>query len=179
MDILEEMVDLGRMSPFGGNVQSLRYILSNDAETNGAIFNTLGWAKYLTDWDGPEIGERPSSYVIMLNETALFANAWCEAGIAAQSVLLGAAERGLGGCMFRNVKRDELTAVLGIEAKYEILMVLAVGKPTEKIVIEALDEGRDFKYWRDAQNTHYVPKRRLRDVVLKRFGRKDTDVKHI
>jgi len=165
MDILEALADLGRMSPFGGNVQSLRYMLSCDEKTNDAVFETLRWAKYFDNWS-PVIGERPTAHIVMLNKPELFPNAWTEAGIAAQSILLGAVEFGLGGCMFRNIDRKRLKQNLNISDEYEILMVLALGKPTEIIKIDVLEEGENYKYWRDEKLVHHVPKRKLEDVIL-------------
>jgi len=90
----------------------------------------------------------------------------CDHGIAAQSILLGAAEKGLGGCMIGTVQREELRNALDIPARYEILLVLALGKPREKVVIEAADNTGDIKYWRDSQGTHHVPKRPLDELCL-------------
>ena len=164
---LMDLVDLGRMSPCGGNVQSLRYMLSYDEKTNEAVFKTLGWAVHLKGAGTPCEGERPTAYVVMLNKTEQFPNAWTEAGIAAQSILLGAAELGLGGCMFRNIQRDQLKETLKISDEYEILMVLAIGKPIEVIQLEVLEEGGDFKYWRDEEKVHHLPKRKLEDLIIR------------
>jgi len=166
LDTLKELVDLGRMSPFGGNVQSLRYMLVCDDKTNTLVFETLGWAKHLEN-GAPVEGERPSAYIVMLNEIELFPNVLTEMGIAAQSILLGSVELGLGGCMFRNVNRTKLRERLNISEEYEILMVLAIGKPIETIQIDVLETGGDFKYWRDEKAVHHVPKRKLEDVILK------------
>ena len=164
--MLESLVDYGRMSPCGGNVQSLRYMLSADVKTNGKVFETLGWAKHLPDWSGPGEGERPTAYIIILNKKELWDDAWVDSGIAAQSILLGAAAIGLGGCMFRNVGRDKLRKNLNIPDKYDIYMVLAIGKPVEVISVDVLEEGGSYKYWRDENKVHHVPKRKLDDLIL-------------
>jgi len=163
---LEELVDLARLSASGGNVQSLKYILSCEKKKNDLIFPTLTWAAYLKDWAGPGEGERPSAYIIMLVDTEITKNYWCDPGIAAQSILLGAAEKGLGGCIFASVKRDELRLSLKIKERYEILYVLAIGKPKEKVVLETVGPEGDIKYWRDSQGVHHVPKRSLREIIL-------------
>jgi len=163
---LEKLVDLARLSASGGNTQSLKYILSCEKKKNDLIFPTLAWAAYLKDWPGPGEGEKPSAYIIMLFDTEITKNYWCDPGIAAQSILLGATEKGLGGCIFASVKRDELRLVLKIEEKYEILYVLAIGKPKEKVVLETVGPGGDIKYWRDSQGVHHVPKRSLREIIL-------------
>jgi nitroreductase len=153
---LEELVDLARLSASAANRQPLKYIISCDKNKNDLIFTTLAWAGYL----------KPSAYIVMLNDTEITKNYWCDPGIAAQSILLGATEKGLRGCIFASVKRDELRSVLKIEERYEILYVLAVGKPREKVVLETVGLEGDIKYWRDSQGVHHVPKRSLKEIIL-------------
>ncbi len=163
---LEELVDLARLSASAANRQPLKYILSYEKNKNDLIFPTLAWAGYLKDWLGPIEGEKPSAYIIMLYDTEINKNYWCDPGIAAQSILLGATEKGLGGCIFTSVKRGELRSALKIDERYEILYVLAVGKPKEKVVLEKVGPEGDIKYWRDSQGVHHVPKRSLREIIL-------------
>lgn len=163
---LLELVDCARLSASAGNRQPLKYLLSNTAELNNRIFPHLAWAGYLKDWDGPQAGERPSAYVILLNDTQVHPNADCDHGIAAQSIMLAATEKGLGGCIIASIKRDALRRDLGIPSHLEILLVLALGLPIEKVVIEEVQPGGDIRYWRDADAVHHVPKRRLEDIVL-------------
>jgi len=163
---LEELVDFARLSASAANRQPLKYILSCEKNKNNLIFPTLAWAGYLKDWRGPIEGERPSAYIVMLYDTEINKNYWCDPGIAAQSILLGATEKGLGGCIFGSVKRDELRSALKIDERYEILYVLAVGKPKEKVVLETVGTDGDIKYWRDSQGIHHVPKRPLKDIII-------------
>lgn len=166
VDTLRKLVELARLSSSGANLQSLKYVLSVGSERNTHIFTTLGWAGYLKDWPGPEEGERPSGYIVMLLDRSIAANCFWDHGIAAQSIMLGAAEQGLGGCMFGNINRDELRRVLALDEKYEILMVLALGKPKEEVRLVPLGPDGNIKYYRDATGVHYVPKRSLNDLVL-------------
>jgi len=163
---LEELVNLARLSASGANRQPLKYILSCEKNKNDLIFPALAWAGYLKDWPGPIEGERPSAYIIMLLDTEINKNYWCDPGIAAQSILLGVTEKGLGGCILASVRRDELKFALKIEERYDILYVLAIGKPKEKVVLETVGPEGDIKYWRDDQGVHHVPKRPLKDIIL-------------
>jgi len=166
LETLRELVDLGRLSASAMNIQPLKYVLSCEPKKNALIFPNLGWAAYLKDWKGPEEGERPSAYVIMLLDTEISRNAGCDHGIAAQSILLGAMEKGLGGCMIATVNRKELSKLLNIEPRYEIVLVIALGKPKETVVIEKIRPDGDVKYWRDSQGVHHVPKRALDDIII-------------
>ncbi len=164
-DTLMELINLARLSPSARNAQPLKYILSTDPEQNSVIFKHLSWAGYLTEWHGPEEGERPAAYIIMLNDTAISSNFFSDNGIAAQSILLGAVEKGLGGCIIGSVERLQLQRELEIPPQYKIVQVIALGVPKEEVVIEELD--KDFKYWRDMKEVHHVPKRSLEDIIVK------------
>jgi len=169
MDTLKAMVDLARLSASTANQQPLKYILSTAEETNRRIFSCLGWAGYLKDWRGPEEGEQPSAYIVILGDTGIAGRFDCDHGIAAQSILLGARDRGLSGCMIGSINRNKLRDELQIPAPHKILLVLAIGEPKEEIVIEAMGPDDSIKYWRDADGVHHVPKRSLKDIIIKTF----------
>ena len=166
LETLRELVDLARLSSSAGNLQPLKYILSSDPQKNALIFPHLAWAGYLKDWSGPCEGERPSAYIIILGDKEITQSFSCDHGIAAQSILLGATEKGLGGCIIGSIKREELRKALNILSRYEILLVLALGKPKEKVVIETVGSTRDIKYWRDSGGLHHVPKRALDELIV-------------
>ena len=163
---LEELVDLARLSPSGGNMQALKYVLSCDSTKNDRIFAQLAWAGYLKEWPGPVEGERPSAYIIILGDKTIVESFGCDHGIAAQSIMLGATEMGLHGCMIGSIKREELRASLNIPAHYEILLVIALGKAKETVVLENVDLSGNIRYWRDAEGVHHVPKRALSDIII-------------
>ena len=166
LDTLRELVDLARCSASAANRQPLKYILSCTPEKNALIFQNLAWAGYLKDWPGPSEGERPSAYIIVLGDTEISQSFGCDHGVAAQSILLGATDKGLGGCMIAAVRKDELRKALEIPSRYELLLVIALGKPKEKVVLETVGPDGDIKYWRDKDSVHHVPKRPLDDIIL-------------
>jgi nitroreductase len=165
-DTLRDLVDLARLSASGGNVQPLKYMLSCDPETNARIFPCTVWAGYLEDWPGPAEGERPTAYITILLDKTIMKSAGCNQGIAAQSIVLGAMERGIGACMIGSIKRKELAAILDIPEQYEILLIIALGEPAEKVVLEPIDPNGDIRYYRDANDVHHVPKRSLDEIIL-------------
>ncbi len=166
METLRELVDLARLSASGMNKQPLKYVLSCDPERNASIFPHLAWAGYLKDWPGPVEGERPSAYIVILGDTEIRPSFGVDPGIAAQSILLGATERGLGGCIIATIQKESLRETLAIDPRYEILFVLALGKPKETVVIDPLGPDGDIKYWRDAEGVHHVPKRPLTEIIV-------------
>ena len=164
--VLEELVDLARLSPSGGNKQPLKYILSCEPERNACIFPCLAWAAYLKDWPGPMEGERPSAYIVIVGDKTISESFGCDHGIAAQSILLGATEQGLRGCIIGSIRRNDLRDALQVPTQYEILLVIALGEPKETVVLEKTAHSGDIAYWRDADGIHHVPKRSLTDIIV-------------
>jgi nitroreductase len=166
-ETLKQLVDLARLSPSAANLQPLKYILCTTPEKNAQVFSCLGWAAYLKDWPGPEQGERPAGYIIMLGDretSNLYIGHDC--GISGQSILLGAREKGLAGCMFGSINRQQLRELLNIDIQLKILLVIAIGKPKEQVVIEPVGPDNNIRYWRDNQGVHHVPKRNLSDIIV-------------
>ena len=166
LETLRELVDLARLSASARNAQPLKYILSCEPRRNSLTFPNLAWAGYLTGWSGPCEGERPSAYIIILGDIQITQSFGCDHGIAAQSILLGATEKGLGGCIIASIGKEGLRKALEIPPRYEILLVLALGKPKETVVIETVGPSGDTKYWRDSEGVHHVPKRPLDDIII-------------
>lgn len=162
---LIKLVDMARLSPSATNRQPLKYLVYDSVEDCNSIFPATAWAGFLKEWPGPEPGERPSGYIIMLIDSELKDYFGADHGIAAQTVMLGAVSMGYGGCMIGSIKKELLRQQLSIPDRYEITLVLALGRPVEKIVIDDILEG-DFKYWREDDGTHHVPKRKLNEVLL-------------
>ena len=166
---LRDWVDLARNSASARNAQPLRYFLSTGDPFNAIIFENLTWAGYLTDWPGPEEGERPSAYILMLRETLIPGHYLCDDGIASQSILLGATEAGFGGCIIHSVNRRKIHELLKLPEHLEIVQVLALGKPKETVVLDEIKNG-EIKYWRDENQVHHVPKRTLDEIIVKVSG---------
>ncbi len=165
-ETLSELIDLARLSPSSMNLQPLRYFIINTPERCELIFQNVTWAAYLKDWGGPKKGERPSAYIIVLAEKDISKNYLIDAGLATQSILLGAVEKGLGGCIMGSLNRERVRELFKIPDKYEIVYAIAIGKPKEKVVIEEVGPNGDIRYWRDENDIHHVPKRRLDDIVI-------------
>jgi nitroreductase len=162
---LRDLIELARLSPSVANVQPLKFILSHTQAKNATIFSCLAWAGYLKDWPGPEEGERPTGYIIILGDTEITRDFACNQGIAAQSITLGATAMGFGGCIIASIDKDKLRSLLKIPDRYEVLLVIAIGEPKERVVIVDAKDG-DIKYWRDINKTHHVPKRLLNEIIL-------------
>lgn len=168
---LIDLVDLARLSPSAKNIQAHKFIISNDPDKNAEIFPTLAWAGYITDWKGPVENERPSAYIIILGDKNISGDfdkdyMYTNSGIVSQSILLGAAEKGIGGCIIASIQRKKLAEIYNLSTDYEIMLVIALGKPKETVVIEELKDQESIQYWRDQDQVHHVPKRNINDLIL-------------
>ncbi|MFC1743050.1 nitroreductase family protein [Candidatus Riflebacteria bacterium] len=165
-ETLIELLELARLTPSAHNKQPLKYFLSHTKEHNELIFPHLAWAGYLKDWPGPPEGERPSAYIVILNDKEIADDCFCDHGITAQTILLGAMEKNLGGCMIGAFKKKALKKALELPHRFEIVLVLALGKPKELVQIDKVKADGDIKYWRDKEGVHHVPKRAIEEIIL-------------
>lgn len=161
------LVRVAQLCPSAANRQPLKYLVSWQPERNRSIFPHLRWAAALANWPGPAEGERPTGYVIILGDRRIATNYYCDHGIAAQTMLLAAAEQGWGGCMIASIDRDGLRQSLAIPEHFDILLVLALGRPKETVVLQLGIAPEPTPYWRDANQVHYVPKRSLDELLLR------------
>lgn len=168
-ETLRELVNLARLSASGNNLQPLKYILVSDPGMGARVFPHTRWAGYLEDWDGPEDGERPAAYIIVLGDKEIHDSIDCDHGIAAQSIMLGAREKGLGGCILGSADHSGLRELFQLPEQFEILLVLALGEPKEEVVLEEVSPGGDIKYYRDEDDVHHVPKRSLDEIILEEW----------
>ena len=164
-DFLIKLINLARLSPSSRNQQALKFMLVSSRDDCEKVFPSLAWAGYLKDWTGPKPGERPSAYIVVLGDSSLGSKFSVDMGICAQSILLGAVEEGYGGCMIASIKKEKLRRDFEIAINLEILLVIALGKPIEKVVVDTIVEG-DVKYWRDDNGVHHVPKRDVNELTI-------------
>jgi nitroreductase len=166
---LRALADLLRLGGSARNGQVLKYMIITEQNLRRRIFNQLKWAGYLKDWPGPGEGERPTAYIVCLLDRRLCKGPEREAhfdlGIATQNLLLGASEKGIYGCRIAAFSRD-IGKILYLEERYKVLLVLALGYPAEKVVLEEIKADGDIRYWRDKDGIHHVPKRSLDDILV-------------
>lgn len=164
-EILYDLIDTARLTPSAANRQPVKFLVSDTDELNNKIFPCLGWAGYLQEWQGPEPDERPAAYIILFAEMQFAPHLNIDPGIIAQTLMLAAAEKDLGACMIASVDKNKLKRIVGLSHEYEILLVIALGKANEEVVLEEVGEDGSIKYWRDENSIHHVPKRKLEDII--------------
>lgn len=160
------LVDLVRYTPCGKNKQALRFALVADEETNAKIFENIFWAGFLKDWDGPVEGERPGGYILVFDDNNYGRAMPEDVGIAGQTLSLGARAEGKAVCIFKAFKEKEIKEILGLGDNMNLLLVVSVGYPLEKVVIDDIHAGDDIKYYRDGDMVHHVPKIVTEDLLI-------------
>ena len=162
-EVLSKCVDAARLSPSGANRQPLKYVIVDDQDLLGEVFNTLSWAGYLPDY-GPRLDEMPRAYIVILLDKNIRQDAGHDAGIAAMSISLVAYDAGLGSCILGAVDRGKLRMILRIPDDLDIVLVVALGYPAEQPVVDEI-RNDDIKYWLDQTGVLHIPKRALRDII--------------
>ncbi|HOI32677.1 MAG: nitroreductase family protein [Bacteroidales bacterium] len=165
--LLYHLVEITRFTASSKNIQPLKYVIVKEPQELNFVFNQLKWAWYLKDWDGPSPVERPTAYLVMLLDTNLNDRADFDAGIAAQTILLGATAAGFGGCIVRTLNRYAISRYFEIGEHLEIMMVLALGKPKQTIEIETV-KNESVAYFINKNDVHIVPKRPVSDLIWKK-----------
>lgn len=162
-----EFINNARLTPSTVNLQPILYIPLEEALAD-KILPYTAWARALNIKLPPE-GKGPSAFILLCIDRERTANpvpVMRDIGIVAQTILLSATEAGLGGCMIGSHDSEKIKAELSLGENIDILLCVALGKPDEKVVLEELEAGAPTAYWRDEDNVHHVPKRKLEDIVI-------------
>ena len=173
-ELLTVMVDVARVAPSGANMQPLRFVVVDEPELCERVFAQTAWAGHVAPRRTPGPGHRPTAYVAVLIDRRVRATGGeHDAGAAMMSMILTAAEAGVGACWIGSLQRARLAEILGIPADLAIDSVLALGYPAEQPVADECTG--DTRYWLDADDVLHVPKHRLADVMhWQGYGRADT-----
>ncbi len=166
-ETLLALVDTARLTASAANAQPLRFRIVSEPAECAAVFPFINWAGALTNWPGPAEGERPSAYIVICCDQTVSKSSMWDEGIAAQTIMLSAAEQGFGGCIIGSCSRSGIAEALGIDAeRFPVRLVLALGKPKEEVRIVPVGPDGSTAYYRDEAQVHYVPKRSLAEVLL-------------
>jgi len=163
---LRELVEMARIAQSPWNRQAVKFLFSNRPEKNAEIFPLLAWASRMPDWPGPAEGERPAAYIIILGDREITRSFNFDHVVAGTAILLGATERGLGGCLIGAFSKKRMAAVTSVSDRFEPLLVVALGKPNETIMLDPVGPDGNTDYWNDANGVHHVPKRSLDELIL-------------
>lgn len=162
-------IDLTRYTASSVNAQPLKYHIAYEKDEVDLIQSMTKWARALPQMTLPHDNMHPTGFVIICQDKDIsdnLARYQKDIGIVAQTILLAAVEEGLGGCMIGNFVPDEVKEKLDFADNLQPMLIIALGKPNEKIMIEEIENGDSIKYYRDENDVHYVPKRKLEDIMI-------------
>jgi len=166
---LASFVDCARLAPSSVNGQPFRYVLAYEQKHLDLIQPLTAWARALPELTLPEPGKYPTAFIIICQDTELDDNLdryQRDVGIVAQTMLLAATEAGLGGIMIGNFNPKRIAEALELPKNLQPMLVVAFGKPAEEIELVEIEEGENVAYYRDENNRHFVPKRKLEDIIV-------------
>lgn len=168
---LHEMVDCARLSASSVNMQPLKYILVNTVDGKARVLKQVSFAAKLSALKLPHRGSEPMAYIVICQDEQISKSETGflrDVGIAAQSITLAATELGLGACMLGYFSPDKLRQALDLSENLKPQLVISLGKSVEAVRIVEIEEGESTDYYRDEAGIHYVPKRKLDDVIITR-----------
>jgi nitroreductase len=162
-DQLRRIIEVVTLCPSARNQQVLRFRpVMGDEAASMLKYIRLGGA--LPELHLPFAGSEPNAFIVICSSVEESKYVDIDLGIAAQSMLLQAVEIGLGGICIGAFDHEPLKELLGL--KYEPLLVLAIGRPAERIELKECGEGENLTYYREG-GVHYVPKIRVDDLIIK------------
>lgn len=162
-DQLRRIIEVVTLCPSARNQQVLRFrpVMGDEA---AAMLKYIRLGGALPELHLPFAGSEPNAFIVICSSVDESKYVDIDLGIAAQSMLLQAVEIGLGGICIGAFDHEPLKELLGL--KYEPLLVLAIGRPAERIELKECGEGDNLTYYREG-GVHYVPKIRVDDLIIK------------
>jgi nitroreductase len=162
-DQLRRIIEVVTLCPSARNQQVLRFrpVMGDEA---AAMLKYIRLGGALPELHLPFAGSEPNAFIVICSSVEESKYVDIDLGIAAQSMLLQAVEIGLGGICIGAFDHEPLKELLGL--KYEPLLVLAIGRPAERIELKECGEGDNLTYYREG-GVHYVPKIRVDDLIIK------------
>ncbi len=162
INILKKCVNAARLAPSAANLQPLEFIVIKDKEKTDQIFETLGFAGYLKDWN-PSKSESPMAYIVIVCNNPN--NKWYmrDASFAAENIMLTAESFDIGSCVLCNIKKDKIKKILDIPKEIIIDSVVALGYKNEQSKV--IDYKDSIKYFYSEGKVLRVPKKKLEDVM--------------
>lgn len=168
--MLADWVDHARYAPSSINLQVLKFYTVTDAALCEKILANTRWAGKIKDQKLPPEGHAPVAYVVICADKGVVPTAENfdkDVGICAQTIMLAACEGGFGGCMLGSFSPDALTEILELDENLVPKLVLALGKPDERVELVGEAPDGSVTYYREG-GVHYVQKRRLENILIQK-----------
>ena len=169
-EMLADWVDCVRYAPSSINLQMLKFVAVTDETLCARLLANTRWAGKITDMKLPPDGHAPVAYVVICADTNIVPSPERfdkDVGICAQTVMLAACESGFGGCMIGSFSPDAVKEILELGEHLVPRLVLALGKPDERVELVGEAEDGSVTYYREG-GIHYVQKRKLENILIQK-----------
>ena len=167
LSVLKNIVKCGRLYPSRGNRQPLKFILVDNEQMCGKIFDNILWGSKVSGYKIFNDKEySPKAYILVLiDKNITNAGYEYEMGASIQNMLLCATENQIGSVWIKSADMKKIKKLLEIEEnniEIDSLIALGYAKHTSKI-IEMEDS---FNTIIDDELNLNVPKRKERDIIF-------------
>ena len=160
---LERIVSVCSRIPSACNQQVLRYHLVTKGPESDIILRNIRLGAALPELHLPFPGTEPEAFIVVCSTVPETKLVDIDLGIAIQSMLLKAVEMGLNGIAIGAFNRENVKC--GLDLTIEPLMILAIGKGTDRIQLVPIHEEDSHAYYRE-DGTHCVPKIPAAELVV-------------
>ncbi len=167
---LADWVDHTRYAPSSMNLQMLKFFAVTDPSLCARLLGSTRWAGKIKDQKLPPDGHAPVAYIVICadkNVVPTAENFDKDVGICAQTIMLAACESGFGGCMLGSFAPDAVKEILELSENLIPKLVLALGKPDERVELVGETEDGSVTYYREG-GIHYVQKRKLENILIQK-----------
>jgi nitroreductase len=122
-EIIEDIVDCGRLAASATNIQPWEFVVVTNPEMLSSLAKTTDYGKF--------IAEAPVCVVVLCRDTKYYLE---DGSAATENILLAARAHGLGSCWVAGDKKpyaDAICRKLGAPSDYKLVSLIPIGYPAE------------------------------------------------
>ena len=144
-ELLEQLVDCGRLAPTANNVQPWEFIVVTDDSVKNRIAAATDHGKFIAD--------AQAVITVFCKDTKYYLEDGCG---ATTNILVAAAALGLGACWVAGDKKtycQEMMEILSVPAGYRLISLIPVGYPAGTAPKVAKRPVAELLHWDSFQPT--------------------------
>jgi nitroreductase len=123
-ELIEVLVDVGRLAATANNLQPWEFVVVTDAEMRKQLAEITEYGKF--------IKIAPVCIIVFSKDTKYFLE---DCSAATQNILVAARALGLGSCWVAGDKKvyaDIIRELVGVPTGYKLISLIAIGYPAEE-----------------------------------------------
>ena len=138
-NVIEDMIDAGRLAPTANNVQPWEFIAVTDKAMRKKLADTTDWGKF--------IANAPVCVVVVCKETKYYLE---DGSAATENIMLAARAYGVGTCWVAGDKKPyagKILGILGVPSGYKLISLIAVGYPKSEPTLHGKRNLKEILHW--------------------------------